>query len=133
MTLSSTEISHLNKMNRAAKDAELGTVINDLITSASSSTGTLATHLSLLPVQIVSGSHAFVSSDLVGSTVTNIPGISGAKAYLAEIRRSGCVVSASSVYVRLNATGSYLQINSGSTLIENQLAVGDVVNYIIIK
>lgn len=133
MTFSSTEISHLNKMNRASKDVTLGTVVNDLITSASSSSGTLATHLAALPTQIVSGSYAFVANDLLGATITNIAAVAGAKSYFAEFRRSGSPVSASSVSVVLNATGSYLQVKSGSSLIANQLATGDIINYMVIK
>lgn len=133
MTFSATQIKHLNKMNKASQDVTLGTVVNDLIVSASATTGTAAVQLANLPTQIVSGSYAFVSGDLAGLTVTHIPAVTGAKTYIAQIRRSGSPVSGSTVAITLNATGSYLDVCSGSTFGPTQLSAGDIINYVVIK
>lgn len=108
MTLSSATINKLNKMNRAAQDASLGTVMAGLETGA-----------------VTSGSYTAVTADATGSKITIAFDETGFVGHMVQGYRSGSPLSG----LKVINSGSKLDITStgSSTWIIN---AGDVINYI---
>jgi hypothetical protein len=100
--LSTTQVTHLNRMNRASKDANLGT------------------RISLMPV---SGSHTVSTAEANASAVILDSGLGTIYGYLLQVFRSGSPQGSQWI---TNTSGSLtVKVSSGSLL------SGDVVNYIV--
>ena len=103
MSLSSTNVNKLNKMNRAAQDASLGT------------------RIALAPI---SGSYVALTADASGSAITIATGQTDLTGHMVQASRSGSQLS----IVNVVNSGSNLSITSGGTW---KIAAGDVINYIV--
>jgi len=79
MAITNTQKAKLNKMNRAAKDATLGTAIQDLQNASSGSAFTLG----------ASGSYAAVAADASNAKIAIATGLSAVKGFVVNVRRSG--------------------------------------------
>jgi hypothetical protein len=108
MSISTTQKKHLNNMNRAAQDVQLGTI------------------LAALPAALSTGSYAVQSADLLGASTIKLTGFTGMVGFILQNRRSG-----SQVTTEIDATisGSSVVVKSGSSLVttsaSNTLAAGD--------
>ena len=107
MTLSSTTIGKLNKMNRAAQDASLGTLLSGLETGA-----------------VISGSYTALTADASGSAITITTGGTGLVGHIVQGYRSGSQLSV----INVVNSGSNLDITSGGTWV---ITAGDIINYIV--
>ena len=105
MSLTSNEIAHLNKMNKAAQDVSLGTLVNGFVNNA-----------------MVSGSVIATASQSSASAVVIATGLSEAKGYQVNGFRSGSAIS--NVYVVSNSGGN-ITVRSGSFV-----TAGDLYNWI---
>lgn len=105
MSLTNTQIKHLNKMNRAASDVSLGTLVNGFIANTQ-----------------VSGSVAASSAQSAASAVVISTGLSSVAGYIVQGFRSGSAIS--NVYIASNSSGS-LTVRSGSFV-----TTGDVYNWL---
>jgi hypothetical protein len=124
MTLSTTEIKHLNKMNRSAQDISLGTTLNDLITSASSVSGTLAVDVATLQGNMVTpGSLLVTTAQAAASAITIQTTVNPIVGKLVQGYRSG-----SPLTMKTMMTGSNLNITSASPTYW-VIAAGDEINY----
>lgn len=128
-SISAAQKKNLNRMNRASKDVLLGTIVSDLITSASSSTGTLATSIATLQGNAtVSASHTVTAGEASASKVILVTGLSSVVGFIGQDLRSGSPI--------INAkwtTGSVpgtIIVESGVSGSPLPLASGDVVTYI---
>ncbi len=110
MAISNTTKAKLNKMNRAAADAQLGTIIQNL------SAGFVPT----------AGSVVVGNTEISASKVT-IVGASAIHGYLVDVFRSGSFISASGIYTEVS--GSKLYVIPKTTGSWTPVA-GDYVNYI---
>jgi energy-converting hydrogenase Eha subunit B len=80
MALSSTLIKKVTKMNRAAQDVNLGYVLDNLITSASSAAGTLTASVTTLTAHMVtSGCVAVTPTEASASVCYILTGTSSIK------------------------------------------------------
>lgn len=105
MSFTASQIAKLNKMNRAAQDVSLGTVINGQISGVASGS-------------IVSAAQASASAV---SFVTGLTAISG---FMVQAFRSGSAVSP----LYGSASGGTLTVTSASA--SYKITTGDVINYI---
>jgi hypothetical protein len=104
--INSTEKNNLNRMNRAAKDADLG----DWIFNAP-----------------ISGSWAATSAEASASKITIATNLTTIRGQVVQVYRSGSPISGSSVYVQ--ASGSKLIIVPEE--VGFKIAASDQVNYIV--
>ena len=102
--ISNTTKNKLDKMNRAAQDAELGT---------------------LLQAMPLSGTHTITDAEANASSVTIDTGLTAVSAGMAQIFRSGSVVSASASSLKVVASAENLVISQGSAVVKD-----DVINWI---
>ena len=111
MTISITQKNHLNKMNKAAKDVSLGTLLVGL--EGLTSLGT-----------VVSGSYAITSAEANASRVVVTTGLTSVKAFFSSYLRTGSPVAATVCSGSVGGTLTVLNNNSAS------LVAADVVSYI---
>jgi hypothetical protein len=109
MAYTTTQIKHLNKMNRASQDVQLGTMLGNLITTGSLTTGSWS----------VTGTQASASAITIQTTVKSISG------KIVEGFRSG-----SPLTMKTTVTGSNLNITSASPTYW-VIAAADEINYIV--
>lgn len=102
MALTSKQINHLNNMNRASDDVNLGTRLN---------------------VTPSAGSGVVNATDISGSVVTIASGNDAIKGYMVQVSRSGSILAGLKV---INTAGSLL-LRSGSGY---ALTLNDTYNYI---
>lgn len=119
MAWSSTLIKKVTKMNRASQDANLGYVLDNLITSASSGTGTLVTNMT------ISGSVGVTDAQVNASAVSITTGLSAIKGWIVQTYRTGSPVVRGEKVV---ATGGTLTVTSGSP--GYIITIGDKINWI---
>lgn len=105
MSLTSTQISHINKMNRASKDVSLGTLVDGFVNNTK-----------------ISGSVSASSAQASASAVVISTGLSSVSGYIIQGFRSGSAIS--NVYVASNTAGS-ITVRSGSSVV-----AGDLYNWI---
>ena len=111
MSFTSSQISHLNKMNRSAKDVSLGTVLSGI--EALSDLGTVA-----------SGSYSVTSGEANGSRVVLSTGLSAIKGFMYSYLRSG---SPTGITIVSGSVAGTLVVKANSSA--SPLA-SDVVSYI---
>jgi hypothetical protein len=125
--MNTTQIKNINRMNRASASPLLGQVIQDLITSASSVSGTLAVSVATLETNMtVSSSHVVSGAEATASAITIQTTVSPVVGKIVQATRSG-----SQIYgVKCLTTGSNLNITSASPSLW-VIAADDAVNYIV--
>lgn len=111
MTISATQKAHLNKMNKAAKDVSLGTLLVGLEGLA-----TLGT--------VVSGSHAVTSIEANASRVVLVTGLSSITGFFDSYLRSGSPTAVTFVAGSVAGTLTVLYNNSAS------LVAADVASFV---
>jgi hypothetical protein len=112
MALSSTLIKKVTKMNRAAQDVNLGYVLDNLITSASSAAGTLTASVTTLTAHMVtSGCVAVTPTEASASVCYILTGTSSIKGFVVQPYRSGSLVSGATAIPA--ATGSKITVTNG--------------------
>jgi hypothetical protein len=113
--LTTSMVNKLNKMNRAAKDATLGTrIAADEVIITSLSAGA-----------VVSGSYTAVTADASASAITAQTSLASIKRVFAQTTRSGSVMADTNVAI----SGSKVVVTSASATYV--VTVGDVVNYVV--
>jgi len=128
-SISASQKKNLNKMNRASKDVLLGTIVSDLITSASSSTGTLATSIATLQSNAtVSASHVVTSGEASASKVILVTGLAKVTGFIGQDLRSGSPII-NAKWTSGSVAGTII-VESGVSGSPLPLASGDVVTYI---
>ena len=108
-SLTTTQINHLNNMNRAAQDVALGTRLSKMA-------GLFSTY-------------TVVQADTIGTKTTAFDGFTGEKGYIVQAYRSGSAISGS--YVGAYLSGSSLVVKTGSSISGSGFTTGDVLNYMI--
>lgn len=118
MTLTATQIAQLNKMNRAAQNASLGTLASSLESTAAQISSSFA-----------SGSYTATAADASASALSILTGVTGAVGYLVEVYTSGSQKST----IKVISSGSSLRVSAGSAVSSSvpAIASGDVVNWIV--
>jgi hypothetical protein len=110
MTISATQKKHLNNMNRAAQDVQLGTILSNLSLS--------------------SGSYTVLAADLLGVSTISLPGFTGMKGFIVQDRRSGSQITTE---IDANISGSNVVVKSGSSVVtvssSATLVAGDALYY----
>jgi len=106
--LTATQISQINKMNRASQKASLGTVISTLQGNAT-----------------VSGSVSVSGAQASASAVVINPGLGTNLGYVVTVSRSGSGFSGSNLYIT-NTSGSLTVL----PLNNYKVTSGDLVNWI---
>lgn len=96
MSLTSTQINHINRMNRASQDVRLGTLVDGFVSH-----------------QVTSGSLTASASQASASAITVSTGLDSISGYIVQGFRSGSAIS--NVYIASNTSGS-LTFKSGSTV-----------------
>jgi hypothetical protein len=123
MSLTSKQKSQLTKMNRAAQNVELGTLIGGMALNAVV-TGSAV---------VVTNSHASASTVIIDTGLTSSIG------QIVQVRRSGSNVitpttlaTSGSTFsnIKVTNTGSYLIVSACSTASCVSLAAGDIVSWI---
>ena len=112
MTISTANAAKLNKMNRAAQNVSLGTVLKGLDTAIRSS-----------------GSYTAIAADASASSVTIATGLTGVKGFIAQVYTSGSQKSS----IKVINSGSNLTITAGSTVGSTipAIALNDVVQWMV--
>ena len=116
-SLTTTQVNHLNNMNRAAQDVALGT------------------RLKAMPA--VSGTYTLVLADTIGTKTTSLTGFTGEVGYVLQAYRSGSNISGSGLGTGTLSTwgaylsGSSLVVKTGSSVSGSAFTTGDVLNYLI--
>jgi hypothetical protein len=109
MALTTTQKAHLTKMNRAAKDVALGTIIGNLVAGGSFTSGKTS-----------------ASAAEASASALNIPtGLTAPTGYLVQGYRSGSVLSPLNVVI----SGSNLLVTSASPA-TFKMANGDTFNWV---
>jgi len=128
-SISASQKKNLNRMNRASKDVLLGTIVSDLITSASSSTGTLATSIATLQGNAtVSASHTVTAGEATASKVILVTGLAKVTGFIGQDLRSGSPII-NAKWTSGSVAGTII-VESGVSGSPLPLASGDVVTYI---
>lgn len=112
MAITSSQSAKLTKMNRAAKDVALGTLIQGLQTSAA--------------LVKASGSYAATAADASNAKIAITTGLTAVSGFLAEARRSGSPL-ALAVFSG-SVAGTIVAIKDPTTT-GSAIAAGDVVTY----
>jgi uncharacterized YccA/Bax inhibitor family protein len=116
-SLTTTQVNHLNNMNRAAQDVALGT------------------RLKRMPGN--SGTYTLVLADTIGTKTTVFDGFTGEVGYILQAYRSGSAISGSAIGTGTLVTwgaylsGSSLVVKTGSSVSGSAFTTGDVLNYMI--
>ena len=110
MAITSTQATKLNKSNRAAKDASLGTAIKNLQTYVGAS-----------------GSLAVTSAQASASLVVVTTGLSAVSGLFASIRSSGSLKSLNAVSGSVAGT---IVMAKDATVTGSAIAAGDIVTWI---
>jgi len=116
MAISNANATKINRMNRAADNVDLGTLVQSLQTYVA----TLQTNAT------VSGSIAINSTHTNGSVVTINPGLGANKGYIVQLSRSGSMLTGSGVFVT-NSSGSLSVSVTGAGWV---MTIGDSINWI---
>jgi hypothetical protein len=88
--MNSTQIKNINKMNRASASPVLGQIIQDLITSASATTGTLAVAAAAqTAIAGASAYHSVTASEASASRVVLTTGLASVTGFVKTGLRSG--------------------------------------------
>ena len=128
MSLSATLIKKLRKMNRAAQDVNLGYVLDNLITSASSGAGTLTTSTTTLTAHMTtSGCVAVTLAEASASICYVITGTSAIKGFIVQPYRSGILVSGATAIPA--STGSKITVTNGPGTYK--VSDGDILDWIV--
>ena len=128
MALSAALIKKVTKMNRAAQDVNLGYVLDNLITSASSGAGTLTASVTTLTAHMTtSGCVAATSDDATSGSVIFLTGTSAIKGFIIQTYRSGSLIVGHKATPA--ATGSKITLTSGS--VGYAVVAADVINWIV--
>jgi hypothetical protein len=116
MAITSSQSAKLTKMNRAAKDVVLGTLIQGLQTSAASSAALVK----------ASGSYVATAADASNAKIAITTSLTAVSGFLAEARRSGSPL-ALAVFSG-SVAGTIVAIKDPTTT-GSAIAAGDVVTY----
>ena len=128
MALSATLIKKLRKMNRAAQDVNLGYVLDNLITSASSGTGTLTTSTTTLTAHMTtSGCVAVTAAESSASICYVLTGTSAIKGFIVQPYRSGSLVSGATAIPA--STGSKITVTNGPGTYK--VTTDDILNWVV--
>jgi len=116
MAITDAQKAKLNKMNRAAQDISLGTVLQ----TAETDIGALKTNTA----KVVRGKYAIIQADVTATHKTINTGVT-ISGFIVQIYRSNILFAD----YKVTATATNLKIESNST--DYELTVGDVINYIV--
>lgn len=108
----------INKMNRASKDASLGTAVRNLQLASSGSAYTLG----------ASGSYAAVAADASNAKIAITTGLSAVNGFIAQVRRSGSTMPFMSATAG-SVAGTIAIIKDPSYTGGSSIAAGDVVTW----
>jgi LysM repeat protein len=115
MAITNAIAAKMNKMNRAAQDAVLGTAFQ-----------TAQTDIATLQGAIKTGSYAMIAADATAGTKTIATGLGKAiTGFIVQIYRSNVLVSGATTTV---STANLIIATNGSTYV---VTAGDVVKYIV--
>ena len=112
MTISTSEVTKLNKMNRIAQDISLGTILKRVDDGLGS--------------YFTSGSHTAVTADASGSMAAIATGGTGATGQIVQIFTSG----SPKTVVKVVNSGSALYVTAGSGAPE-AIAAGEIISWIV--
>ncbi len=98
--ISNANKAKLNKMNRAAQNVSLGNI---------------------LQAAPISGSHTITDAEANASAVTIATGLTAVGFGLAQIFRSGSIVSASASSLKITTSAGNMTISQGSSVIKDDL------------
>ena len=118
MTLTATQISQMNKMNRAAQNAAMGTLLASVESTASQVSSAFA-----------SGSYLAVTADASASTIAIVTGTTGAIGHLVQVYTSGSLIS--DTYVVNSGSALYITSGSDVTAVPPAIAAGDKVQWVV--
>ena len=112
MAISNATKNKLNKSNRAASDASLGTFVQNMGTYIGKS-----------------GSYTAIASDASASSITIATGLTGVKGFLVQVYTSGSQKSS----IKVINSGSNLTVTAGSAASSTvpAIALNDVVNWLV--
>lgn len=108
MSITATQKSHLNKMNRAAKDVLLGNIVSNLTAGGT----------------IVTGSWAASNAEANASAVVIPTGLSAIRGFIVQPNRSGSPLSA----MKIVSTSASLTISTAGSI---TMAPGDIYNWMV--
>ena len=117
MTITAAQGAKLNKMNRAAKDAALGTALIALETASAAGTTVLG----------ASGSVAATSADASNAKVAIATGLTAVKGFVAQVRKSGSAMPF--IKAISGSVAGTIEIYKDPTYTGSAIAAGDVVTW----
>jgi hypothetical protein len=118
MTLTSTQIAHLNKMNRAAQDVALGTLLNR-VSTGSATNATAITALQTADAAFTSGSMTVGAVEANASKIVLYnPNWANAKSAIVQFYTTGSIVNNKAFYTSF-ASGSMTISGSECTVLAN--------------
>ena len=104
--ISTAQKRSLNRMNKASKDVQIGSMLSDLIVSASAtSLATLNTNM------VISGSHTVTAAEHSASAVLLLTGTTAIRGFFVQCFRSGS--SLWDFSPKVVSTGSKITVSSG--------------------
>lgn len=109
MTITDAQKAKINKMNRAAQDASLGTAVQTLEVNAA---------------KIVKGTYTAVAADATAGSKTINTGITIA-GFIVQVYRANILLSS----YKVTATTTNLKVETNGT--DYVVTAGDVINYIV--
>ena len=109
MAITDAQKAKINKMNRAAQDASLGTVVQTLETNTA---------------KIVKGTYTAITADATAGLKTINTGIT-ISGFIVQVYRAGILLAD----YKVTATTTNLKIETNST--SYVVTAGDVINYIV--
>jgi hypothetical protein len=118
MTITTGCATKLNKMNRAAKDASLGTALRNLQLAASGSATIVA----------ASGSYTVVAADASNAKVAITTGLTSVNGFVVQVRRSGSAMPFMAVTAG-SVAGTIKVIKDPTYTGGSSLAADDVVTW----
>jgi len=109
MAITDTQKTKINKMNRAAQDASLGTVVQTLETNAA---------------KIVKGKYVAIAADATAGSKTINTGITIA-GFIVQVYRAGILLGS----CKVTATTTNLKVETNGS--DYVVTANDVINYIV--
>lgn len=118
MALTAKQILQMNRMNRAAQNASLGTLVGSLEGTAGQISSAFTT-----------GSYTAVAADASASRMIIATGATGIAGFLVQVYTSGSLKST----IKVISSGSNLTVSAGSAVSSTipAIAAGDVANWIV--
>lgn len=117
MTITAAQGAKLTKMNRAAKDAALGTALIALETAATAGVAKVG----------ASGSQAATSTDASNAKITISTGLTTVNGFVAQLRKSGSAMPF--IKVISGSVAGTIEIYKDPTYTGSAIAAGDVATW----